>query len=206
MRRVIIVLYAILLLAVAMSGCNQDDPALQEEPEVKITRYQVSWPYYDSLEALSNAAGNVYEGKVTNISFKVINTKSGEPAAASDDPKDCSLYTIYEVSVTYSHRGANGNKAYIRVPGGLEGLKVSEQCKAMEDAGIFKEDTGIQVMEGFDPLDIGGTYLFLTNKDADATYHRIINTDQFAFRANQADSTGALFTYQSIKSYISTQH
>ena len=196
MKKVLSILCAALLFVITTAGCKQ-------KQDVKITYFHADWPYYQSLDSLTAAANNIFEGKVTNIFFDVVNMTTGESADKSDDPLVCMLYTIYEVEMIASYKGVNDGKAYIKVEGGIQGFKEAEQCEVMQKAGVFDENTGIRVCDSFAPLTLGDTYLFLTNKRA-TTYHTIINTDQFAFKLGDTDEN-EMFTYEKVKSYVIQQ-
>ena len=201
MKKTMILSCVVLLLIIMASGCGQDK--VSQQSHTKITYFHADWPYYETLDFLTNAAENVFEGKVTNIFFDVLDMRTGEPIDKSDDPLFCRLYTIYEVDVTNSYKGTHNQKVYIQVIGGIAGFKETEQSKVLKEAGIFDELVGILVLEAFKPLNIGSKYLFLTNNRATEN-HTIINDTQFAFEVNNAEKRD-IFTYEQVKSYVNKE-
>ena len=146
----------------------------------KITYVTCDWPYYNTLQSLCEAATDIFEGKVSDVFFKIIDMRSGKVVDDKkvDDKTYLRLYTVYEIDVTDSYKKAESNKMYVCVSTGFEGYKEAEQRDLMKSAGIYNESTGIQVVREFGHLQIGQSYLFLT-VDLGGTYNYIVNADQF---------------------------
>lgn len=224
MKKGLIILCVMLLFVIATAGCKENNSMSQDgtkstesfnqtessesggdnrQDGVRITDLHIDWPYYAALDSLTAAASNIFEGKVTNVFFDVVNLSTGESANELDDPRSCMLYTVYEVEIINTYKGVNDGKAYIKVEGGIQGFKEAEQCQVMQNAGVFDENLGIVVSESFEPLTVGDTYLFLTNKRA-STYHTIINDTQFAFRIENTGKND-MFTYEEVKAHVTKQ-
>lgn len=218
MKKILLCILSLVILAMTFCGCSQHesndhndfdmskntnspvlDGATQYNP--KITHLHADWPSYDSIATLVDVADNVFEGKITNIDFDIVDIYTGESAKPEDDVSRLQLYTIYEVDIIDVYKGANADKAYIMVMGGMAGYKENEQCKAMDKFGIFNEDIGISVLDNVDSLKIGDSYLFLTNLNT-SKYHTIVNNTQFAYNINNSSQPTA-FAYESIKKYVS---
>ncbi|NLZ70643.1 MAG: hypothetical protein GX907_04845 [Clostridiaceae bacterium] len=124
---------------------------------IRFTPFCIEYQHYDSLPALADAATDIYAGKVTNISFDIIDTRTGKSVKGkkANNTADLHLYTVYEV----------------------------EQCNLLKSAGIYNENTGIYVLSGFEPLRIGESYLFFT-VDLGGLYSHIVNQYQFAYGEN----------------------
>lgn len=173
--------------------------------EGKITYFTCDWPYYDSIQSLCDAATNIYEGKVSNVFFKIIDMRSGTAVdeKVTEDKTYLRLYTVYEIDVTDSYKNAKASKKYVCVCTGLEGYKEAEQRNLMKSAEIYNDDIGIGVLREFEPLEVGASYLFLT-VDLGGTYDYIVNVDQFAYIKNGNKNTEG-FEYSEVKSFITNQ-
>lgn len=120
-----------------------------------------------------------------------------------DDKTYLCLYTVYEIDVTDSYKKVESNKMHVCVGTGFEGYKEAEQRDLMKSAGIYNENTGIQVLRDFEHLQIGQSYLFLT-VDLGGTYNYIVNPDQFAFDKSVAEKSET-FGYLEIKTFVANQ-
>ena len=198
----------LLITLLFISGCsNVGNRATNNNPSTaeKISYFACDWPHYDTVQSLCEAATDIYEGKITDVFFKIIDMRSGKVVddKSIDDKTYLSLYTVYEIDVTNSYKRAESDKMYVCVGTGLEGYKEVEQCELMKSAGIYNESTGIQVVRGFEPLQIGDSRLFLT-VDLGGTYNYIINADQFAFDKDDVEKSGS-FGYSEIKAFTTEQ-
>lgn len=204
MKKSIFIIYLMTLLLIFW-GCSHRDGDYQSTPtnpqSAKISYFHADWPEYQSLDLLVAAASNVFEGKITNIFFEVIDLHTGELAEKDSESAEPFLYTIYEVEIGSSLKGENSEKTYVKVIGGMPGYKETEQCEKMKEYKIYNDELGILVLDCFEPLTIGNSYLFLTEKQASA-YHEIINGTQFAYAVGETENTG-IFGYEAIKAYVS---
>lgn len=141
-----------------------------------MTHFMADWVVYDTPEELVNAAQIICTGKVTDISFALLDNMTMRER--SDDFYEmCSLFTIYEVEVTNGYKNFTGdNKLQFAVRGGLEGYKVKEQAALSEKLG----DKAISVMDHHPEIEIGEEYLFILHW-ADNGTPTIINNTQTAF-------------------------
>lgn len=202
----------IALIALLVTGCVQNVPASTRDnllatnndpiptdtaPEnLKFSTMYTDWPAYLTVEELMQRANNVFEGKLTQISFKTVSFKdpySGETYTE--------LYTIYEFEVSNSYKGKNVGKVLLGIPGGIEGYKVSEQYNALVHAGIYDEKIGITIMGGYTPPTIGESYL-IAAIDHGNGFLSIPNPEQFIYSADRSDDN-LYFGYQEIKDYFS---
>ncbi|MBR4278553.1 MAG: hypothetical protein IKT34_00105, partial [Clostridia bacterium] len=155
---------------------------------IKVSYFHADWPQYDSVESLIEASSNVFEGKLTNISFDVVDLYTGESANKASEASKLHIYTIYEVEVNTSYKGVNADKVYIKVIGGMEGYMESKQFDKLKEYDIYDENVGLLVLDCFEPLTIGKTYLFLTDGQV-GPYHSIINNTQFAYDTVDPEKT-----------------
>lgn len=189
----------ILIVLLVFSGCSQQT---ESGNDIKVSYSHADWPYYHSVDSLVSASSNVFEGKVTNIFFDIVDLHTGESVSKDSDLSEASLYTIYEVEVNSSYKGANADKVYIKVIGGIEGYMESAQYDKLSEYDIYDEDVGIRVLESIQPLNIDKTYLFITAEQI-GPYHLIINNNQFAYETTGSEKTSG-FGFNEIKSYVTS--
>lgn len=209
MRKVfcLLILFA-LLICVGFAACantpleNESAESYEVPDDIKFTYMSPDWPGYTSFQALSDVATDIYEGKVTNIFFDILDSRTGKSVKNEKvtDTAHLWLHTVYEVAVATSYKGAKTNKMFICVDTGLEDYQVAEQYNLLMSAGIYREEFGIQVMLGFEPLELDKTYLFFT-AERGGDYQYIVNPDQFAY--NATDRKGKVgFEYADIKAFV----
>jgi len=171
-----------------------------EETEIKITPISADWPYYSTVDSLVLASSNVFEGKITDIRFDVIDLKTGEFASKDTKASSMFLYTIYEVEVSNSYKGICTSKVYIKIIGGMKGYKEADQLTKMKEFGIYNEKNGIMVLSNIESLDIGKSYMFITTGQI-GDCHSIINSEQFAYDITGEEKTNT-FGYNEIKACL----
>ena len=130
---------AIVLAAVVMAGCTHSlSPAVPDDlkNEIQASTFptvsvHVGYPSYSSADEIVDAATNIYVGPVKEITFEVIDTKTGK-----DDPSPESIsasrmfYTVYTVSVTESVKGDSPSEIKIRRVGGIVGYREDVQYQS----------------------------------------------------------------------------
>ena len=185
----------VILLSVSLFGCgteskNPAEPSGSEQaalnftdaPDGPVKVIGFDWPYYENAEEIISASSNVYTGVVTDISFEIINERTGEVDRSPDPDEPRALYTVYTVSTVDHYKGNQAETHMIRVTGGPQGYREDEQNDLLVSAGLV-EPGGSIVYTGArtDALEIGKEYLFCTvsfDIVPDAEYE--INPSQFA--------------------------
>ena len=162
-----------------LSGHNE---LISKNPDASIS---MDWPYYKTAEETIEASSHIYSGKVIDISFTVIDMKTG---AEDLDPESEStsrmLYTVYTISVTDEYKGESAETVRIVVDGGLPGEKENEQFNIIRGSGL--KWNGIPVTPEKVEISVGQSYLFCIHRVGD--FDHIINPDQFAFLLNSKDA------------------
>ncbi len=157
-----------------------DLPSASASEYPKVTSSsQADWPYYNTSDEIVAASTNIYSGKVTDISFAVIDGRTGrvDGSPTSQSPFRM-LYTVYTVSVDKNFKG-DGSEAKICVSGGLLGYKEEEQYKLMESSGLLLKYGGIVICGSEQStLAVGNEYIFCTSRNDE--FDHIINPLQFA--------------------------
>ena len=195
MKKTIVIVVAIFLM-LSLFGCRTEDnnSTKQSEPELveseQTDNAQIGscvvisfdWPNYVSAEDIINASSNIYLGTVTDISFEIVNDKTGEVDRAPDSAASRSIYTVYTVSNVKHFEGKQTETHFIRVTGVPKGYREGEQNELLVSAGLVKPGESL-VYSGTrtDALEIGKEYLFSTvsfESVANAEYG--INPTQFA--------------------------
>lgn len=138
------------------------------------------WPSYKTSDKIVKAASNIYSGKVSEISFAIVDMKTGR---IDEDPESSStsrmLYTVYTVEVNKSYKGENPGIIKIRKIGGIDRYKVKEQYDLMKKSGMMEKYSGIPICNDDCSLAVGSTYLFCTSRTV-GDFDFIINPTQFA--------------------------
>ena len=186
--------FAILLCAAmllpCLCGCGEsslsNDERGNDHGESQVSVIDADWSYYKSAEEIIDISTNVYTGKLTNVSFEIIDYKTGEVDRSKDSQStDRAIYTIYTVETTNFYKGVESPEMKIRLIGGQKGFKEEEQRELLRSAGMIGEnDNTIIVLGGSSAeLKIGETYLFCTVKSL-GDYELVINPTQFALEMN----------------------
>ncbi len=190
------------LLFSSLTGCSYEENINSNsnvEKNVEISYVEFDWPYYNTLEALSERATNIYEGKVVNIFFDIVDIRSGKSVKGKEitETRNIFIKTVYEIKTTAFYKGNKSSRMYIGITSGMESYKISEQISLWESVGI--ESGSISVAIGFNPLELGETYLFFT-RTGGGDYENIVNFDQFAYNENyQKDYC---FSYSEAKEFV----
>ena len=150
------------------------------------------WPEWKTAEEIEAAANNIYVGKVTDISFEVIDYHTGKPADSSAGGSTRLLYTVYTVEVDSSLKGTSPTVVKIAREGGTKGYDDEALDNLLKKYGI--KSVSVSMPDDTLSLSLGETYLFCTNRAFD-TYDWIINPTQYAFSlgSDTATAIAAMF-------------
>lgn len=204
MKKINLVVLSFVLLMIILSSCasnsnGKDDfgesathssnisSDLQEtEGNEKVPYLSMSadWPVYFSSEELIEQADIVFTGKVTEISFAVLDSTNGLPVTTSTEKHNRNLYTLYHVDVIDSYKGVSTKTLTFMVDGGLSNYNESTQMKLMKDNDARFADEGIPIWDGYDGYEVGKSYLFLLSA-VENTYPVLINIEQSVYPLNE---------------------
>ena len=198
MKATVCTLITVFSVLIGLSGCARSNElsdsgipnhTVPTETEYPVFLLEPDWPAYQTSDEVVNASTNIFAGKITDISFAIINYKTGKTVASVEpDSKKCMLYTVYTVEVTESYKGDNHGTVQIAVEGGIAGFEDEDQFALMENSGLSEEYSGIPVVENSKNLETSETYLFCTYRSA-GDYDFIINMEQFAFFDDSASAS-----------------
>ena len=138
------------------------------------------WPWYSSSVELIEKADFVFTGKISDISFTVLDSRDGSPVTNSTPKHNRNLYTLYHVDVIDSYKGVSKRALTFMVDGGLPNYSESTQMQLMKDNDARFADEGIPIWDGYDGYEVGKSYLFLLSA-VENTYPVLINIDQSVY-------------------------
>ena len=101
---------------------NEVETIEQNEVGEEITIIYADYPMYDSAQSLVAAADLVFVGRVENITYQVLNTKTedGKDSMTGLAVADSIPYTIYEIEVVSVYKGnIAGTTISLKRPGGI---------------------------------------------------------------------------------------
>lgn len=167
------------------SGTTPTADGTQANAEIAYSSMIADWPVYMSAEELVGEADAVFLGKVTEISFAVLDSRNGMPVSASTDIGHRSLYTLYALDIQTVYKGSVVGRTHFKVDGGLEGYQEERQVELLRRNGLISQEKIIPIMttdsgHGMD-VQIGKTYLFVMKESSNEALFNIINMDQAAF-------------------------
>ncbi len=156
---------------------NENPVSAQESnnssEEIHYNLISADWPVYKDVKELTNAGNVIVLGKITDISFEILDRTTAEPPTSDSETENCYLNTIYSVEVIKAYKGSSTGTIKVRMLGGLEGVYVKEQIAVLGD----KANKGIPIMDGSPNLEIGQTYLFVLYQYSD-TMPTLVNVQQ----------------------------
>lgn len=117
MKRFLAIMLSLIMTA-CFAGCNKainnqfpNDLVVSTETEHPMITQSPAWPVYNTAAEIVTASSNIYTGKVKNISFEIVNMKTGTAdSSATSGKTDCMLYTVYTVDVLKSYKGDNSGE------------------------------------------------------------------------------------------------
>lgn len=181
----------IIALTLALTSCSANKEPIKEDKSVididtndkdttdKVVykSMSVDWPVYEDVEELVEAGNIILLGRVTDISFQVLDDRTGQPPSEETKETDRSLYTIYDLDVITSYKGDSSETTKIRVLGGLERMYLEEQLKVLEE----EEQKDIPIIKGRPNILIDETYLFVLYQYED-TMPTLVNMEQGVYQ------------------------
>ncbi len=157
---------------------NDGEYTLPEGPYAAIG-VSYDWGIYRDAQAVIDHADLIFSGRVRDISFAVLDSRTALPADETTPTYAKQLYTIYTVDVLHGYRGEIGQSVRVRVMGGMVGERVEEQLELMAAYDVPGYEYGIPVLTGYQKLQccVGSAYLFALAafESGDPT---ILNIDQ----------------------------
>ena len=167
--------------------------------EVGYVTMESSYKIYRDAKELGERADLALLGRVTDISFQILDMKTGHPPTEKTEERDAQLHTMYTVEVVTLYKGECDKTVQIGETGGIPNYRVEEQLAVLgKDAG-----NGILVISGMPDILIGETYLFSLGTFEDSSVaSALVNLDQGVYTLQDASKKDK-FSYVSAKDLIS---
>ena len=137
-----------------------EDTNVHDNPKVEANYFfpETSYRYFN-VEDLTEQADLVIIGRVTNISFAVLDATTGFPPTEKTSEDLRWLNTIYDIDVITSYKGEPPKSVQMKVDGGIRDERVEEQLALIKEMNAWPPE-GIPVEEKMPEMKIGGIYLF----------------------------------------------
>jgi|GEM_PF-760706 len=175
----------LILTIIVLCACNRTpanrytvtdfyDESINKDAYKEVNYFSSNASYYPfkSAEELTIAADIVIIGRVTDISFEVLDIETGFPPTEETNKQYCRQNTLYNVDVITTYKGDISEKIKIGILGGIKDYRVEEQLALVKKMNAFPPD-GILTDEGVPEIKIDGLYLFTLCKSKKTG--RIIN-------------------------------
>ena len=166
-------LVTLLVTALSLAACsgnlaNPDGITAAETKEPGTNIYgtiQGDWPVYQNASELVDSAKLVFTGRVTGISFQMLDLRDPETIGDDIDDWHYNLFTMYDVDIITSYKGEARKSIQVRMMGGLKDYQVEEQLELL--AQYNKQY--IPILEGHVEYKVGETYLFVLHQYMDVS-------------------------------------
>ncbi len=168
------------LLGLEVTNSQENDN--QQPVSVKYESFSHDYPYYNTVSDLANKANQVFSGKVTNISFEMLDLRTMQPVKADEDSQRAMICTIYEIEAEEVYAGTP-TIVKLRIEGGIPSSFEQEQIT------LLGSDT-IPVMEGAPVLEVGSNYLFALYHEDGSEYSSILNPMQSIYTEDNVNTDG----------------
>ena len=166
--------------AAYLPDTSSDYQETSENEKISYLSMSADWPWYSSSVELIEKADFVFTGKISDISFTVLDSRDGSPVTNSTPKHNRNLYTLYHVDVIDNYKGVSKRSLTFMVDGGLPNYSESTQMQLMKDNDARFADEGIPIWDGYDGYEVGKSYLFLLSA-VENTYPVLINIDQSVY-------------------------
>lgn len=199
MKKNILIVLSFALLMFALTSCVTNSPKdnelnningdatlsfdtheSDENSEVAYLTMSADWPVYSSANELIEQADIVFTGKVTKITFAILDSTNGLPVTSETNKQHRNLYTLYHVDVIDEYKGVQDTTVTFMVDGGLYNYNATEQIKLMKDNNARFADEGIPVWDGYAGYAVGDCYLFVLSA-VENTYPVLMNIEQSVY-------------------------
>ena len=152
---------------VVLSACSKNsvkinDPATIQENDSIIVNYvisETSYRSYNTAQELIESADIAIVGRVSGISFEVLDITSGHPPDEKSKMENYQLFTIYDVDIITTYKSEISDNVRFMIGGGVKDYRVEEQLELVKKKNAQPNDS-ILLQANIPEIEIGGTYLF----------------------------------------------
>jgi len=175
MKKLLIIITFALLALIVFSACNNSQ-------SIKYLEMGGRWPGYEDSSALIEEADVVFIGKIIDISFAVLDRRSGQYVDEETEERARRLNTLYSIEIISVYKGDVSKITHVKIDSGLKDFRVEEQLKVMEEGKAYDREWGISVWNDHPNPQIGETYLFATTQSRNSSFLNIMNLTQSIYR------------------------
>ena len=162
---------------------SEDETKNSAETSVQYGSIEVDWLVYSSAKEIVEHGDIIVSGRVTDISFAMLDKYTGTVVDTNLKDSEAELCTIYHVDVITPYKGCSEEKLQIRMVGGLKDYLVDEQIEVLKEHG----GNAINILSDPPKIELGEEYLFVLAQ-FEGTLPCIINSMQTAFPLNDRTS------------------
>lgn len=160
--------------------------------------FQITWPYYLSIQEMVDTADGVFLGTVTDISFTVWDTEKDQPMTDTTPVDKRELQTIYHITVGNTYKGNYTGTVKLACEGGRANFKTEVQRRLCADARI-----PFQLFPDYPTLKVGEKHIFSVKQKTH--FVRVINVAQGLLKLEDPFKKQSGISCQALLSYFSNQ-
>ena len=197
---------SLLLIVVILPSCRDNSETSghsaigNTSTEARYAMMEACYSSYQSAQELVESADIVYVGKVTGISFRVLDATTALPPTEKTEERHRGLNTIYDIEISTSYKGGASKSMQVRMMGGIMNYRVEEQVQVMRDNNAWRWDEGIPVWENYAEYKIGETYLFVVKQNGNRPAY-VMNLDQSAYNLHNPFKKHTIGNHDEIEYY-----
>jgi len=157
----------LVLCVVILSSCSNkaktgSDVSINTE-SISYGSIESDWTIFPSAQELVDESQLVFTGKVTDISFQMLDGTTGYAPTEKTEEINNQLYTFYDIEIITLYKGEASKSIQVAIRGGIMDYREDEQLTVM---GKYAEK-GIPISEEIPKLEVGETYLLALGKNGD---------------------------------------
>lgn len=171
------------MVIVILSSCSVPKSEDSSTSETEYAFLSADWAYYADTKELLERANIVYIGRITGISFAMLDNNA-LPVTEKQDVQLHWFRTIYDVEVLSLYKGEVAENTQFRVMGGIKGYREEEQRNLLDKYNLISPEQGLPIwdpaQENYTGYKIGETYLFVLHQ-FETGIPTILNFEQSSF-------------------------
>ncbi|MCL2508204.1 MAG: hypothetical protein FWF05_03405 [Oscillospiraceae bacterium] len=134
------------------------------------------WYPHKNAEELVESADAVIIGKVSGISFQILDATTGMPPDEKTEERHRRLWTIYDINILTAYKGSESSSLKIKTDGGLKDYRVEEQLELIKD--LTPPNNIIAVSGETSMIKMGETYLFTLSQSRNWEFFNVMTPSQ----------------------------
>ena len=177
-KPIIIAITLVLVALLVFSACSNNST------RAKFIEMSGCWPRHKDADALIERADLVFVGRITDISFAVVDPRNGQYVDETTEERYRYLYTFYEFEVFTLLKGDTLGFSAFTLDGGVKNFRIEEQLRVMNEGRAYDRKWGIYVWQGHPNPQIGETYLFALAQTVENAPPVLLNLNQSIYPLN----------------------